>query len=564
MKHGHIKAWLCKLLMYGAAGSGKTTSKEIIIGNKPPKDRVSTPLAMRPTTVYRVNLEGKEWAKLTTLEERKLFFARVLINVAPDLVDRLLATQSGDATTSTNEPISTVAEPQVRSKDQASSDLSKPPTFTNDQSPLAITESNLFQPLESFSSDEASETEVLQSVTTDEELVKLMGQLSTTVDPVAAFRLLHIIDSGGQPQFHEILPIFLRRLDFYVFVFRLCDELTCHPVVEFYIDGKPVGTPFTSAQTIEQLLQHCARSMHSHRSSSGSEGECPRIMILGTHLDKAKKSKEIRKKKNKSILKVLLPTLEDQIIYHNIPTNEVIFPLNALNPGRHEQDIIKQIREVLLGESSIPAADIPLRWFALEILLEEMTKVLQRGVLSRQECFTTAVDKLHFEDDAEFDAAIQYLDDLSVLLHYPSILPGVVFADPQVLLDKVTELVLASFKMNILSENKALSDEWRKYYCFALVTVEFLSLEDFSRHYVPGLFEAKHLVQLFKTLLIFAKISDTQSFVPALLRDLSSKDVDKYRVLSNPALALHFPDGGPRKGIFCSLLCWLVSPENDG
>ena len=39
MKHGHIKAWLCKLLMYGAAGSGKTTSKEIIIGNKPPKDR---------------------------------------------------------------------------------------------------------------------------------------------------------------------------------------------------------------------------------------------------------------------------------------------------------------------------------------------------------------------------------------------------------------------------------------------------------------------------------------------------------------------------------------------
>ena len=78
--------------MYGAAGSGKTTSKEIIIGNKPPKDRISTPLAMRPTTVYRVNLEGKGWSKLTTLEERKRFFARVLINVAPDLVNRMLAT----------------------------------------------------------------------------------------------------------------------------------------------------------------------------------------------------------------------------------------------------------------------------------------------------------------------------------------------------------------------------------------------------------------------------------------------------------------------------------------
>ena len=84
-------------------------------------------------------------------------------------------------------------------------------------------------------------------------------------------------------------------------------------------------------------------------------------MILGTHLDKEKKSKETREEKNKKMLKLLLPTLQKQIIYHNISTNEVIFPLNAVNPGRQEQDIIEQIREVLLGESSIPAADIPLR-----------------------------------------------------------------------------------------------------------------------------------------------------------------------------------------------------------
>ena len=191
-----------------------------------------------------------------------------------------------------------------------------------------------------------------------------------------------------------------------------------------------------------------------------------------------------------------------------------------------------------------------------------MTKALQRGVLSRQECFTTAVDKLHFEEDAaEFDAAIQYLDELSVLLHYPNILPGVIFADPQVLLDKVTDLVIA--QMSIASMSKAGNDHWRKFYKFALVTVEFLSQDDFSKHYVPELFEAKHLVHLFKKLLIFATFSDTQLFVPALLRELGLKDVDKHRVVSNPALALQFPDGGPRKGIFCSLLCWLVSPENE-
>ena len=92
MKNGHVKAWLCKLLMYGHAGSGKTTSMEIIVGNKSPKHRESTPLATRPTTIYRVNLEGEEWAKLTTLNDRKSLLARALICDAPELVDRLLAT----------------------------------------------------------------------------------------------------------------------------------------------------------------------------------------------------------------------------------------------------------------------------------------------------------------------------------------------------------------------------------------------------------------------------------------------------------------------------------------
>ena len=38
------------------------------------------------------------------------------------------------------------------------------------------------------------------------------------------FSLLHklmIIDSGGQPQFHEVLPIFLQKISLYAFVFKL-------------------------------------------------------------------------------------------------------------------------------------------------------------------------------------------------------------------------------------------------------------------------------------------------------------------------------------------------------
>ena len=543
MKYGRMKAWLCKLLSYGPAGSGKTSVKEMIVGNPPPEQRNSTPLAMRPVTVCRVNIDDQP--RQTTLKDRKEYLARALANNSqdPDTHPRSTETDTGvDEATSTRKD-----EPQV--------------TTTSASAQPDISASS-----ESISSDESIDSEaddILRSISTDQELIRLMDNVSTKVHPRLAFKILQIIDSGGQSQFHEILPIFLRRLHFYMFVFRLRDELGSRPEIEYYVDNKPVGPSIKSAQTIEQLLQHCARTMHSHKSSSGNKGESPQIFVIGTHLDQEKKSKETRKQKNEKILKLLLPTLGEQIVYHDVHKREVIIPVNAKNPGREEEDIIEQIRERLMDESSIPAADIPSRWFALEILLQEVAQLLKRGVLSREECFDAAIDKLHFEEDAaQFDAAIQYLDDLSVLFYYPHTLPGVIFADPQVLLDKVTELVIAAFQTN--KEVIFKGDNWRKFYEFALVTAEFLSQPQFSKHYVPGLFEVKDLIRLFLKLLIFARFGDAHLFVPALLRDLEKDDLNKYRISSTrvPSLAIYFPDGGPRRGIFCSLLSWLVSPEN--
>ena len=566
MKHGHIKAWLCKMLMYGAAGSGKSTTKEMIVGNPPPESRESTPLAARPTTVYRINLDDKEWAKISSLEERRAFLARALVHARLKHEQAQTLSVAVDDTMKSVHSLTDVLKKMFEfdgislkdvKADGGTTFVTYDDTSTSEQSHVSDSES--------ISSEESIEDKVdrfLESISTDEKLVKMMDQLSTTVHPRTAFRILQIIDSGGQPQFHEILPIFMRRLYFYVFVFRLCDELGSRPMVEYYVGGESVATSFASTQTIEQLLQHCARAMHSHESD---EDASPRIIVIGTHLDQEGKSSETetREEKNTKILKLLQQQmLGKQIIYHNAGTNEVIFPVNAKTPGKEEEKIVEQIREILLGESSIPAADIPLKWFALEILLQEMVQARGRGVLSVEECFSAAAAKLHFEDHAEFDAAVQYLDDLSVLFHYPKILSNVIFADLQILLDKVTEIVLAFLQKK---DNVARGDDWRKFYEFALVTAEFLSQKEFSKHYVPDLFEVKELIELFKKLLIFAQFDANQLFVPALLRDLGKDEVDKHRNSSRcvPSLAVQFPEGGPRRGVFCSLLCWLVSSENE-
>ena len=373
--------------------------KEMILGNPPPFYRTSTPLAMRPTTVYRINLDGKEWIQITTPKELREFLGRALIQSASN---RLPASRPKVATASSSQPISTVAESLDQSKHQTSPDQDtlspsgdQPPSITELQS----------AGVDLGDSDKGSgseEDDVLESISTDQELVKMMDQLSPTVkvNPLGCFRMIRISDAGGQPQFHEILPVFLRNLSFYIFVFRLCDDLTKHPVVEFYVEGKPVGCSFTSAQSIEQLLQHCVRCIHSHRSRSGSESKCTQIMVIGTHVDQEKTSNETREEKNQRILQILSPLEQKQIIYYEPTKKLVIIPVNAKCPGDIERDIVDMVRQVLLREGLIQPVDIPSRWFALENLLEDMVKAHKRGVLSKDVCAAAAVEKLHFEEDA--------------------------------------------------------------------------------------------------------------------------------------------------------------------
>ena len=119
----------------------------------------------------------------------------------------------------------------------------------------------------------------------------------------------------------------------------------------------------------------------------------------------------------------------------------------------------------------------------------------------------------------------------------------------------------------IEKQPKALTAKWKYFREFARVDVEFLSQEEFSKHYIPNMFEPQHLVHLFKELFIFASISETELFVPCLLQSLDDDKVDKYSVRPYdsspiPPLVIQFPEGCPRKGVFCSLVCFLTSQKN--
>ena len=420
--------------------------------------------------------------------------------------------------------------------------------------------------LDGAKKSEGEVSSVVSSLATYDDLLSRMEECSPS-DAITMIKRVQISDCGGQPQFHEILPIFIRGTTLYLFVFKLNEELSAHPVVKYYENGKPICDAYPCAETNEQILEHCLRVIRSQKASV--DGEPPRIMIIGTHKDKEHECmKETREAKNEKLVNLLLPEFVDEVEFYCMEPKQVVFPLNARNPGDEEKQTAEYVR-FLVSRCSASVVEIPLQWHGLEVLLEDLAKVLERGILSINECFAAA-QNLHFDDEAGFDAALKYLDQLNIIFYYPDILPGVVFASAQVLLDKVTELVRAIHQVRhgaVTVKRYQQGKIWRRFCDHALVSQEFLAQECFQEHYVPDLFESKDLIVLFKKLLIFADFSDEESFVPALLRQLKEAELGKHRVSCSSSaaspLVLTFPKhGGPLLGVFCASVVALLSKDN--
>ena len=110
---------------------------------------------------------------------------------------------------------------------------------------------------------------------------------------------IQFIDSGGQLQYHDILPLFVQNPGVAIFVLNLSEKLSHQPAIEYYgADGKPVGKAYQSSLSHQQILQHCLGAMCS-------QDVHPLIITVGTHRDAADRCSESINEKNQQLMKLL-------------------------------------------------------------------------------------------------------------------------------------------------------------------------------------------------------------------------------------------------------------------
>ena len=537
MTHGYVEARDIKALIFGAAGTGKTHTIALLMDEEPPVKRCSTPCATRPVRVGKIEEQGGKWVRVTHDQ-----LSQTIADTSTMLPQKASTAMSCAPSSSSHTPAKT-SEPNSTSKLKTTS------------KPSAIAASTHHKEV----STSSAEDDLLRRIE--------MSPYGRRAKKAFKRDRITLIDTGGQPQFHEVLPMFMRDNSASMFTLKLDDSLDDHPLIEFYDDSGHLVGSYRSPFTNQQILMMCMRVIQSQVSQS-QEGLSPMPIFVGTHKDLEHQCQEPREEKNQKIHAMLLPAVQDSSIYCDERLKELIFAVNAKTPGPKEKKIAAELRRVIVERSHVKPKQIPLRWHALELALQKLMLELGRGVLSKAEGLAVA-QRFHFTEES-FEEALRYLDNLNILLHYKDVLPDVIFCDPQVLLDKVTELVEYSYRLqtdacqHIATEGKtaacqpiAAEGKLRKFRDQGIITLELLSKKGFRKHYVQGRFSPVELLKLFKKLLIVSPISEEEYLMPCLLR-VTDEPTILAPSSSVPSLLFYFPHS-PLLGVFCALVAYLLS-----
>jgi len=369
MKHGHISSLVSKVLFLGAAGSGKTSSKRIILNETPPALRISTPCAERPVKIVRIEVDGLKLRRLQAKEE-KIIVAKIMKARAArrfHMLSKSPPTGKGTRPRSAQKVNQRSPPPSSKSIDGDNSTLKA--------ESMQMSSGQASSPVKDDSGPNI--TAALKSLSaTEEEFVDLIEQSSGS-EALMQVELVQITDTGGQPQFHEVLPAFLRGTTICIFVQKLSECLDAHPQVEYYDEnGIAICTPYRSPKTNLQILKHCIRTMQSFRCQKG-RGKAPKLVFIGTYKDREHECSETRETKNQKLVEILLPAFEEEVVYYQLDKEELIFPLNARFPGEEERRIAEDIQRLIITKCCSEPVNIPLRWYALEISLREIVEVCQ-------------------------------------------------------------------------------------------------------------------------------------------------------------------------------------------
>lgn len=342
MAKGYVETSITKCLIIGAAGVGKTHLRHLLLKKDPPKQRTSTGLADNPVRTISCSL-------VDTGEQEDDWF---VVEDTQALINAIGRTIRSDKH---------VGASVI---DQLSTDITEIAADTS-------SEETLKDPAYDHCDDMADMSEI---VLLEKDLIHHINNSSG----IRRFgkKLINFIDSGGQMQYHDILPLFVQNINVAIIVLNLSEELSHYSAVEYFeSEGEQIGKSSISILSHQQIIQYLLGAICSQHPT-------PYIFTVGTHRDAEHICSESHDKKNQKLLELLQP-VNEFVIFNGQTLTTAIFSVNTKVPEDEDKYIAQELRKKIISLSPTQSQKMPYAWFGLEILLKKSS---DDGILSLEKC----------------------------------------------------------------------------------------------------------------------------------------------------------------------------------
>ena len=339
---------------------------------------------------------------------------------------------------------------------------------------------------------------------------------------------MYIIDSGGQPAYQELLPLFIRTASLNVITLDLSQPLDKKLDFQYRIGGKKFSCGlnlkysnrdfFLSAVSSGAILKPIdvphVRETPSH----------PMHFVLGTHYDLIDEG--ALKRINKELMSSLKPDIQNYVV-HNRRGESIVFPVNTLLSAPEGRNAVGQklCQSVANCGGISLKIEMPIRWFAFELWLQKVAENKSHSFLQIDDVISAGERFQMNEDDTKY--ALQYLHNVTIILYYPDVLPGLVFVDPQPILEILSRLLALTYverdALHLITNPVPLDEDINKLHNVGFFKEKLLyHLKSDVDLFVEPHFEPSHLIKLLLHLHVITRGKEGDYFFPCALQSYTN------------------------------------------
>ena len=363
-------------------------------------------------------------------------------------------------------------------------------------------------------------------------------------------RTLYLTDSGGQPEFQELLPALVVGPCVFFVVFPIHEDLTRKHEVQYVRPG--CTREYTSSLTVQEDILRSLASIASTKylDIDGNEVQ-PKVMLIATFKDKVplEEDRQERLKALEALVKETDAFCQKMIL--SASATQITFTVNNLSDEESEEDA-KKIRHVIEQVADEFKIRTPFPWLIFNILVQHV--YAKDNVISKEECFNLAQECGIKE--TEFKAALQFLHKQTGVLHYyekPPELSQIVIRDPQHLFSRVTELVERTFGKSPYG------------CCIQNFEKGIFTKEDYDK-LTKDLSRSKltpsMLLKLLKCLNVVVPLGNQKYFMPCAITHIDEETATgRTQSATIPPLLITFKSGYCPKGLFGGLIACIANKQ---